>query len=115
MSCLNFECRKPRRSWLLPAIVAFITFIGGVASNLVASDLEGILPSYRIVVWGIFGLSLIITVVVSISEARNNSQQKKNEETNKNPDNSRTITVDGNINRSTIITGDNNIADSEYK
>jgi hypothetical protein len=36
-----------RRPWLIPALIAAILFIGGVASNLIASDLEKNLKPYR--------------------------------------------------------------------
>ena len=61
---------KPRRTWLIPAIVALIIFIGQVASNLVAADLDTVLKPYRPVVWVVFGLALITAVATAIADAR---------------------------------------------
>jgi hypothetical protein len=36
-----------RRSWLIPALIAAVAFIGGVASNLVASDIQEAVKPYR--------------------------------------------------------------------
>ncbi len=47
-----------------------ILFVGGVSSNLVASDLEIILKPYRVWVWSFFAIALIATVAIAIVEAR---------------------------------------------
>ncbi|HKU77035.1 MAG TPA: tetratricopeptide repeat protein, partial [Pyrinomonadaceae bacterium] len=59
-----------RQPWLIPAILAAIFFVGGVSSNLVASDLEIILKPYRVWVWSFFAIALIATVVTAIVETR---------------------------------------------
>lgn len=61
--------RQPPRPWLIPAIVAAILFIGGVAGNLVANDLQTILEPYRPWVWVSFGIALIVAIAVAIREA----------------------------------------------
>jgi len=55
---------------LIAGIVATILFVGAVASNLIASDLEPILQNYRRWVWGTFAISLVVAVVTAIVEAR---------------------------------------------
>ncbi|MEZ4683384.1 MAG: NACHT domain-containing protein [Caldilineaceae bacterium] len=57
-----------RHSWLLPATAALILFLGGVAANWVAADLQDDLEPYRPWVWGAFGLALIVTVVLAVRE-----------------------------------------------
>lgn len=59
-----------RRPWLIPGLVAATLFIGGVAANIIATDLEPRLRSYRIVVWIAFFIALIVAVVMAIIEAR---------------------------------------------
>lgn len=98
--------------WLVPAIVAFIAFVGGVASNLVATDLEAILPSYRIIVWSIFVIALITAVVIAIWEARKTSEQSAPEADITLVQN-RSVTIGGDAKRSTIITGDKNVTNSD--
>jgi hypothetical protein len=58
-----------RRPWRIPGLVAAILFIGGLASNLVAGDLQASVVPYRRWVWGVFALALIITVVIAIIQA----------------------------------------------
>ena len=59
-----------RRAWLIPGLVAAILFIGAVASNLIASDLETTLKPYRRWVWLMFAIALIVAVATAIVEAR---------------------------------------------
>jgi tetratricopeptide (TPR) repeat protein len=63
--------RKFRLVWVVvPAAIALILFTGNVAGNLIASDLEATLKSYRWLVWGIFLMALIVAVGVAIKESR---------------------------------------------
>jgi hypothetical protein len=59
---------KQRRTWFIPALIAAVSFIGGLASNLLASDLEGILKSYRIWVWLLCIAAFIIAIVAAIRD-----------------------------------------------
>lgn len=59
-----------RRMWVIPAIVALLAFVGGVARNLVASDLAPVLKPYRPVVWVVFGVALITAVGAAIYDAQ---------------------------------------------
>jgi tetratricopeptide (TPR) repeat protein len=59
---------KHRRRWFIPALIAAISFIGGVASNLLASDLEEVLKPYRTWVWLLCAVALIIAVAAAIRD-----------------------------------------------
>ncbi|HEX5602018.1 MAG TPA: hypothetical protein VFX63_05680, partial [Pyrinomonadaceae bacterium] len=59
-----------RRPWLIPGLVAVILFIGAVASNLIASDLETSLKPYRLWVWLMFAIAFLVAVATAIFEAR---------------------------------------------
>jgi tetratricopeptide (TPR) repeat protein len=67
--------QKPlfRQPWLIPGILAAIFFVGGLSSNLVASDLEIVLKPYRVWVWSFFAIALIATVATAIVQARRSS------------------------------------------
>jgi tetratricopeptide (TPR) repeat protein len=58
------------RSWLIPGVAAGVLFIGGVASNLVASDLEQKIAPYRPWVYGVCGLALLVSITLAIRESR---------------------------------------------
>ncbi len=64
---------SPRKSRLIWAVVlglfAVILFIGNVAGNLIAADLDAVLRPYRLWVWVFFGTALIIAVTIAIREA----------------------------------------------
>lgn len=62
--------RRPSRTWLIPAIVAAVLFIGAVASNLVASYVQTSLDPYRRWVWVSFVISLIVAIAVAIRETK---------------------------------------------
>lgn len=63
--------RKFRLVWvLIPASIALILFIGNVASNLIAADLDATLKPYRRWVWGVFIIALVVAVVVAVKEYR---------------------------------------------
>ncbi len=101
----NAPNKKSR--WLLSAIIAFIVFIGGVASNLVATDLEALVPSYRYIIWGIFGLALVVTVVLAVQQSRDSINDAEKQSA-LSAGHNRSVTIDGNVESSTIITGDHN-------
>ncbi|MCA1620276.1 MAG: tetratricopeptide repeat protein [Acidobacteria bacterium] len=66
------EQRRPRLRWIIPAAVAALSatvlFVGGVAANLIATDLDAALKPYRIWVWVIFIIALVITVVIAVRQ-----------------------------------------------
>ena len=57
---------KQRRSWLIPALVAIFAFLGGVASDLVAADLQLLLEPYQVWVWTLFGVALLVAIGAAI-------------------------------------------------
>ena len=61
---------KQRRSWLIPALVASFAFLGGVASDLVAADLQALLEPYRIWVWTLCGVALLVAIGAAIWDQR---------------------------------------------
>jgi len=62
------------RSWLVPAFIAAILFIGNLANNLVATDLGIIFKSYQPLVWLTFFVALIIAVRGAIGVPQNSSK-----------------------------------------
>jgi tetratricopeptide (TPR) repeat protein len=62
--------RKSRLIWIIVAgLIALILFIGNVAGNLIASDLDAMLKPHRRWVWVVFGIALFIAVALAIREA----------------------------------------------
>ncbi len=100
---------KKRRSWFIPAFIAAVSFTGGVASNLVASDLEETLKPYRKWVWLICAVAFVAAVIAAI---RDRSQSDPPESSN--PD-SANITQTGHRNvaardlKAPVVTGDRNV------
>lgn len=63
--------RNFRLVWVIvPATIALILFIGNVAGNLIAADLDETLKPYRLLKWGVFFIALIVAVGVAIKEYR---------------------------------------------
>ncbi len=62
----NLPSRGP---WLIPALIALVLFLGGVASNWVASDLQATIQPYRRWVWLSGAIALAIAVVTATIEA----------------------------------------------
>jgi len=88
--------------------VAVILFVGGVASNLVASDLEAMIGPYRRV-WVVFAIALVVTVVAAIVDTCRRDQSTTAENTPIiNASGERSV-AGRKIERSTIITGDENV------
>jgi tetratricopeptide (TPR) repeat protein len=65
-----------RHSWCIPASIALITFLGGVASNLVATHIDPIRKDYLWVVWGVFGVALLVTVINAIRDHRQREEDR---------------------------------------
>jgi formylglycine-generating enzyme required for sulfatase activity len=61
---------KHRRAWLVPALIALVLFLGGVASNLVAADLQAVVGPYKIWVWALFLVALAVAVGAAVWESR---------------------------------------------
>jgi hypothetical protein len=64
-----------RRSWCIPASIALLTFLGGVAGNVVAARLDVILTDYMLwMVWGVFGGAMLVTVITAIRDYRQRNE-----------------------------------------
>jgi hypothetical protein len=66
---------RPHRSrlrWIIPALVAALSaallFVGNVAANLVATDVDQALKPYRVWVWAIFSVAFLIAVVIAVRQ-----------------------------------------------
>ena len=60
--------RRRHYAWIVPALFALILFLGSVAANWVAADLQDDLEPYRPWVWGAFALALTVTLIMAIRE-----------------------------------------------
>jgi tetratricopeptide (TPR) repeat protein len=97
---------KARRTWLIPGFVALVLFVGGVASNLVASDLEPIIKPYRRWVWVVFAVALIVAVITAIVDARGSDESPTIGQTRiVNASAERSVAIGDKVEGSTIITG----------
>lgn len=65
--------RSSHRASLIAGIVAAVIFVGGIASDLIASDLQRILQPYRLWVWLTIIVALVVAVATAIAEARRRS------------------------------------------
>jgi len=107
--------RLSYRASLIAGIVATILFVGAVASNLIASDLQPILEGYRRWVWVTFAIALVVAVATAIVEARrrthsSGSHTPATAATSRmvNANAKGSVAFGGKINGSTIATGDQN-------
>ncbi len=108
--------QKHRLYWasLIAGIVAAIAFVGAVAGNLIASDLQPILQPYRRWVWLTGAIALVVAVATAIAEVRRRSVPSGSDM----PDSinayaKRSVAVAGNVNNSPIVTGDKNVVGNE--
>jgi hypothetical protein len=104
--------RPPYRASLIAGIVAVVIFVGAVASNLIASDLQPILlQHYRGWVWLTGAIALLVAVATAIVEVRRRTHSNGPGGTvNANAERSAAF---ANVNRSTIVTGDKNLVGNE--
>ena len=90
--------------------MAAVIFVGGIASDLIASDLQPILQPYRRWVWLTIAVALVVVVITAITEARRRAHSSGADA----PGNTdRSATVAGDVNSSTIVTGDKNFVGNE--
>jgi len=69
------QSHASRRSWYIPASIALVLFLGGVAGNLVASEMDWIRPRYMWVVWAVFGVAMLVTVLMVIRDHRQREEE----------------------------------------
>ncbi len=62
--------KRPSRPWLLPALLAILLALGGLAANVIAADLQETLKPVRWLGWGLFAISTVAAIVLAIQEAR---------------------------------------------
>ncbi|MFL6254886.1 MAG: hypothetical protein ACJ74T_07675, partial [Pyrinomonadaceae bacterium] len=60
--------RRKRFRWIIPAAIAALLSLGGVAGNLVATDLDPVRKQYPVWVWAFFFVAVAIAVVVAVRE-----------------------------------------------
>lgn len=105
------EQQPPRLRWVIPATVAALSaavlFLGGVAANLIATDLDATLKPYRVWVWVVFIIALVITVVVAVRQIHKQdelhaSQDERASEGEPTPA-PRPATLDGELDGGTLV------------
>jgi hypothetical protein len=99
---------QPRRPWLIAAIFAFILFLGNVAVEVLGEDLKEWLRPYRLWVWLVLPISLLVTVIGAVREARK-PQEPGGAPPNGTPNmGAGSIVTSGDVTGSNQITGNNN-------
>ncbi|MCL4857898.1 MAG: SUMF1/EgtB/PvdO family nonheme iron enzyme [Caldilineaceae bacterium] len=60
----------PRRfhTWFVPLLATLLIFVGNVASNWLAADLQAVLTPFRPWIWGAFGVALLATLYLAWRE-----------------------------------------------
>ncbi len=61
---------KKRRSWLLPATVALISFVGNLSANLITSGMDNFVTQYRMWLWLFTLLAGLVAIAAAIYDAR---------------------------------------------
>lgn len=99
---------------MITAIVAAIIFIGAVASNLIASDLQRIIQPFSPWVWLTAAIALVVTVAAAIAEVRRRTNPSTETEASRiaNANAERSAAVAGD-NTGTSIGGDKNFVGNE--
>jgi tetratricopeptide (TPR) repeat protein len=107
MSDSTTQQRRQRFRWIVPAVIAAVLFLGGVAGNLVAADLDPVRKQYPGWVWAFFFVAGVIAVIVAVREynKQDKSPDPQVEPTPKSDPSSsprRTI-VDGEVEGETLV------------
>lgn len=72
MSDSTTRQRHSRLRWIIPAIIAALSaavlFVGGVAANLIATDLDVTLRPYRVWAWVVFIIAFVVSIVIAVSQ-----------------------------------------------
>src|SRR5262249_32860168 len=64
------RAHRKRRSWPIPALIAFVSFLGGLASNVVSGFIQDILKPHSLWVWGVCVLAGVVSVIAAVVDAR---------------------------------------------
>ena len=91
-----------------------IVFVGAVAGNLIASDLQRVLQPFHRWVWLTAAFALLVAVATAIAEVRRRTHSSGSDA----PDSTVNASAKGsaafgNVNSSTIVTGDKNFVGNE--
>ena len=112
----NSSSRSP---WLIPGLVAAISFVGAVASNLIAAYVQESLRPYSRWVTLIFAIAFVVAVIAAIAEARRRPQSpvttprvEKTLVVNASAEGS--VAVGEKVENSTIVTGDKNVLGNRF-
>lgn len=70
MSGSKRQQSRPHLTLLIVAGVAALLFASNIASNLVATDLDPVLKPFRIWVYAVCGVALVVTVALTIHQKR---------------------------------------------
>jgi tetratricopeptide (TPR) repeat protein len=100
---------RKQRSWFIPACIAAVLFIGGVASNLVASDLEEALKPYRIGVWLVCAVAFVAAVIAAIRERSQSDPPEPSTTDSANLTQTGHRNVAANDLNAPVVTGDRNV------
>jgi NB-ARC domain-containing protein len=113
--------KQSHRASLIAGSVAAIVFIGAVASNLIASDLQQVLQPYRLWVWLTVAIAFLVAVATAIVEARRrtdvpgSTDYPATVETTRivNANSERSAAFGGDVSGRMIVTGDKNFVGNE--
>jgi hypothetical protein len=106
--------RPSPRASLIAGIVAVIVFAGAVASNLIASDLQRVLQPFSLWVWLTAAFALLVGVATAIAEVRRRTQSSGADAPGGTVNaRAKGSAAFGNVNSSTIVTGDKNFVGNE--
>lgn len=103
MSDATTEQRRPRHRWVIPAVVAALLFLGGVAGNLVATDLDSVRQQYRGWVWGFFFVALGIAVFLAIKDSNKQAESPESRHEPSSESEHRHTVVDGEVTGETLV------------
>lgn len=93
------------RAWLIAVTFALVLFLGNIAVEALGDDLKEQLKPYRIWVWGVLGVALLVTIIGTILQIKKQRDSEKVDD-NISPQNKKNISGEKNLD-SIQNTGDN--------
>lgn len=99
---------QSRRAWLAAAVLAFLLFLGNVAVEVLGDDLKERLKPYRFWVWLVLLISLVVTIIGAVREAKKIGGQEGGSPDGIPNKGGRNIHTGRDVIGSTQITGDSN-------